>query len=168
MNTVTAVGAVDFRGSGFHVTYLSACITVITVGGFKILEYGELSEDLQTTAGRTEIAAPKIGDQNSKDQGCEDNNCPGQPQSIGVFKGQTHGFKKLTRSDGNGPPGIDRYKDEIDANGLIIGSRGNIKPSNFFIPGLSQTNQQKLTQSNRITFVGLSFSLSLVLVFLTN
>ncbi len=34
--------------------------------------------------------------------------------------------------------------DELDANGLIIGERGNIEPTSFFLPGLSDANREKL------------------------
>jgi len=45
--------------------------------------------------------------------------------------------------------------DELDANGLIIGERGNIEdPTRFFLPGLSETNQQKLYAESTEAFTG--------------
>ncbi len=44
--------------------------------------------------------------------------------------------------------------DELDANGIIIGERGNIEPTKFFLPGLSDANQQKLYAESYDTFSG--------------
>lgn len=44
--------------------------------------------------------------------------------------------------------------DELDANGLIIGERGNIEPTKFFLPGLSDANQQKLHAESYEAFSG--------------
>jgi len=44
--------------------------------------------------------------------------------------------------------------DELDANGLIIGDRGNIEPTSFFLPGLSDANQQKLYAESTAAFTG--------------
>lgn len=44
--------------------------------------------------------------------------------------------------------------DELDANGLIIGERGNIGPSAFFLPGLSEENRKKLYAESTTDFTG--------------
>ncbi len=44
--------------------------------------------------------------------------------------------------------------DELDANGLIIGERGNIGPSKFFLPGLSEENRKKLYAESTTSFSG--------------
>lgn len=45
--------------------------------------------------------------------------------------------------------------DEIDANGLIIGERGNITESTkFFLPGLSEANRQKIYGESNEPFTG--------------
>ncbi|MFC1810677.1 hypothetical protein ACFLZH_04205 [Patescibacteria group bacterium] len=44
--------------------------------------------------------------------------------------------------------------DELDANGLIIGDRGNIEPTQFFLPGLSETNRQKMYAESTEGFTG--------------
>lgn len=44
--------------------------------------------------------------------------------------------------------------DEVDANGLIIGERGNIEPSTFFLPGLSEENQKNLYAESYDKFSG--------------
>jgi hypothetical protein len=44
--------------------------------------------------------------------------------------------------------------DELDANGLIIGDRGNIGPTKFFLPGLSDANRQKLHAESYEAFTG--------------
>jgi len=54
------------------------------------------------------------------------------------------------------PGTIDAFvvADELDAYGQIIGDRGNIGPTNFFLPGLSETNRQKLSGENTEAFTG--------------
>ncbi len=44
--------------------------------------------------------------------------------------------------------------DEIDAYGQIIGDRGNIEPTKFFVPGLSEANRQKVYAENTAAFTG--------------
>lgn len=44
--------------------------------------------------------------------------------------------------------------DELDANGLIIGERGNIEPTSFFLPGLSEENQKNLYAESHSDFTG--------------
>ena len=44
--------------------------------------------------------------------------------------------------------------DEADANGQIIGERGNIQPSKFFLPGLSEDNRQKISAESSSAFAG--------------
>lgn len=56
----------------------------------------------------------------------------------------------------SGPGTLDVFvvADELDANGLIIGEKGNIGPSEFFLPGLSEDNQQKLYAESSSNFSG--------------
>jgi len=51
---------------------------------------------------------------------------------------------------------IDAYvvADEVDANGQTIGERGNIQPSKFFLPGLSEDNRQKISAESSGSFSG--------------
>lgn len=56
----------------------------------------------------------------------------------------------------SGPGTLDVYvvADELDANGQIIGERGNIDPTSFFLPGLSDENRQKLYAESKTAFSG--------------
>jgi hypothetical protein len=56
----------------------------------------------------------------------------------------------------SGPGTLDVFvvADELDANGLIIGEKGNIGPSEFFLPGLSEDNQKKLYAESSSNFNG--------------
>ncbi|MBN1494837.1 hypothetical protein JW911_03840 [Candidatus Peregrinibacteria bacterium] len=56
----------------------------------------------------------------------------------------------------SGPGSLDAYvvADEVDANGQIIGDRGNIGPSRFFLPGLSEENRQKVYAESSEAFIG--------------
>jgi len=55
-----------------------------------------------------------------------------------------------------GPGSIEAYivADEADANGQIIGDKGNISPSRFFLPGLSDDNRQKIYAESTVAFTG--------------
>lgn len=44
--------------------------------------------------------------------------------------------------------------DEIDANGKAIGERGNIQPTSFFLPGLSETSRNQLYGKSNQLFAG--------------
>jgi hypothetical protein len=63
---------------------------------------------------------------------------------------------KVPAASLSAPGSIDAFivADEIDAYGQIIGDRGNIEPTNFFLPGLSETNRQKLSGENAQAFTG--------------
>ncbi|MBA4337121.1 hypothetical protein C0416_05130 [bacterium] len=56
----------------------------------------------------------------------------------------------------SGPGTVDAFvvADELDANGQIIGERGNIEPAKFFLPGLSEDNRQKIYAENKSKFAG--------------
>lgn len=44
--------------------------------------------------------------------------------------------------------------DETDANGMVIGERGNIGPSKFILPALSDTNREKIYAESYAPFTG--------------
>jgi hypothetical protein len=56
----------------------------------------------------------------------------------------------------SGPGKLDVFviADELDAYGQIIGDRGNIGPSKFFLPGLSEENRKKLYAESYSNFTG--------------
>ncbi len=56
----------------------------------------------------------------------------------------------------SGPGKLDAFvvADEVDANGQVIGERGNIGPSDFFLPGLSETNRENLYAESTTEFTG--------------
>ncbi len=56
----------------------------------------------------------------------------------------------------SGPGTIEAFvvADELDANGQVIGERGNIEPTTFFLPGLSEENRQKISAESKSKFTG--------------
>jgi hypothetical protein len=56
----------------------------------------------------------------------------------------------------SGPGTLDAFvvADELDANGQIIGDRGNVEPTKFFLPGLSEDNRQKIYAESKAKFTG--------------
>lgn len=56
--------------------------------------------------------------------------------------------------EGFGTVEVSVTADEIDANGQAIGERGNIQPTSFFLPGLSETSRTQLYGKNNQPFAG--------------
>lgn len=56
--------------------------------------------------------------------------------------------------EGFGTVEVSVAADEIDANGQAIGERGNIQPTSFFLPGLSETSRTQLYGKNNQPFAG--------------
>jgi hypothetical protein len=56
----------------------------------------------------------------------------------------------------SGPGKLDAFvvADETDAYGQIVGDRGNIGPSHFFLPGLSEDNRKKIAAESNENFTG--------------
>jgi len=56
----------------------------------------------------------------------------------------------------SGPGKLDAFvvADEVDAYGQIVGDRGNIGPSHFFLPGLSEDNRKKIAAESSENFTG--------------
>lgn len=71
-----------------------------------------------------------------------------------VFRSQ--GFVTVPKQKGDMPGTLDIsvVADELDALGQIIGERGNIGPSKFFLPGLSAENQKRLYAENKGNMIG--------------
>lgn len=46
------------------------------------------------------------------------------------------------------------FADELDIYDQVIGERGNVSPTQFFLPGLSADNQEKLYAENKEAFTG--------------
>jgi hypothetical protein len=59
-------------------------------------------------------------------------------------------------ADDKNPGKIDAavVADEFDVNNQVIGERGNVTPTQFFLPGLSGENQKKLYAQNAAAFTG--------------
>lgn len=59
-------------------------------------------------------------------------------------------------ADNNGPGKIEAYvvADQVDSTGSIVGSRGNIGPSRFFLPGLKGDNQNKVYAESTVEMKG--------------
>jgi hypothetical protein len=72
-----------------------------------------------------------------------------------VFRLQTS-LSVPAAADAKTPGKIDALviADEFDVNNQVIGDRGNIAPTQFFLPGLSGENQKKLSAQNVAAFTG--------------
>ncbi|KKP38200.1 MAG: hypothetical protein UR28_C0020G0009 [Candidatus Peregrinibacteria bacterium GW2011_GWF2_33_10] len=72
-----------------------------------------------------------------------------------VFRIQS--YTTIPAQNVDGSPGtldVDVVADETDIFGEIIGDRGNIAPTNFFLPGLNASNQKLLYGKNLASFSG--------------
>lgn len=49
---------------------------------------------------------------------------------------------------------VDVVADELDAYGQVVGDKGNVPPTKFFLPGLNSENQKKVYAESKITFAG--------------
>jgi hypothetical protein len=58
------------------------------------------------------------------------------------------------RGNENGKLNVQVVADEVDAFNQVIGEKGNIGPSRFFLPGLSDENQKRLYAQSTETFSG--------------
>lgn len=65
-------------------------------------------------------------------------------------------FVAIPRAKESGPGTltVDVISDELDIHGNVIGDRGNIGPTRFFLPGLNQENQKMLYGENKEPFFG--------------
>jgi hypothetical protein len=59
-------------------------------------------------------------------------------------------------ADSKGPGKIEAYvvADQVDSTGSIVGARGNIGPSRFFLPGLKGDNQNKVYAESTVEMKG--------------
>jgi len=59
-------------------------------------------------------------------------------------------------ADSKGPGKVDAYvvADQVDASGSIVGARGNIGPTRFFLPGLKGDNQNKVYAESKTDMKG--------------
>lgn len=59
-------------------------------------------------------------------------------------------------ADNKGPGRIEAYvvADQVDSTGSIVGARGNIGPSRFFLPGLKGDNQNKVYAESTVEMKG--------------
>ncbi|HVN67029.1 MAG TPA: hypothetical protein VMT55_01550, partial [Candidatus Sulfotelmatobacter sp.] len=72
-----------------------------------------------------------------------------------VFRSQSAVTVPAAKDDKTpGTADISVVADEVDVNNQVIGERGNIGPTKFFLPGLSADNQKKLYAQNRAAFTG--------------
>jgi hypothetical protein len=71
-----------------------------------------------------------------------------------VFRIQQGVTVPAANLSGSGTLDVFVVADEVDANGQIIGERGNIEPTKFFLPGLSEENRQKLYGESKTAFTG--------------
>ncbi len=71
-----------------------------------------------------------------------------------VFRSTSYTNVPSRKNNVNGTIDIPVEADPIDAYGNVIGDRGNIGASNFFLPGLSADNQKKLFAQSNGTMTG--------------
>lgn len=67
-----------------------------------------------------------------------------------------NGYVTVPAQKDNTPGTVDVavVADEVDALGQVVGDRGNIPPSKFFLPGLSAENQKKLYAESKAPMTG--------------
>jgi hypothetical protein len=71
-----------------------------------------------------------------------------------VFRAEQPITVPAAKDNKPGSTDITVVADPLDAYGQVIGERGNIKATKFFLPGLSPENQKKLTGESKADFSG--------------
>lgn len=71
-----------------------------------------------------------------------------------VFRSQKQVVVPSARAGKNGTVDISVTADPLDIYNQPIGERGNIGPTTFFLPGLSEENQKRLYAQNKASFSG--------------
>lgn len=71
-----------------------------------------------------------------------------------VFRTQEAVTVPAVGPDGPGSVQVSVLSDEVDAYGRVIGSRGNIPPSSFFLPGLREESRKTLYARSSVAFEG--------------
>jgi hypothetical protein len=74
-------------------------------------------QQFQHAAGRAQVAAPEVGDQNNQKKPAQYECCARKPERVSMLKCQFHGIKEITGSDGDGPSGIVQCEYKYDARG---------------------------------------------------